>query len=354
MWPDTRLTDLLGIEHPILQAPMLGTCTPELAAAVSGAGGLGAYACGLLDADQVRDRAKAVARLTNAPVNLNFFVQTKLDAPATPQAMTALADQYRRAGLGDLPELPEPHAAAPDAQVIDAICEAAPRVVSFHFGLPAADDMARIKAAGSIVIATATTVAEARTLGAAGVDAIIAQGWEAGGHRGSHQPNLPGDGVGTMALVPQVVDAVDVPVIAAGGIGDARGIVAAMALGASGVQMGTAFLQSDEANPSDAHLARVAGGSDEATMFTDAVSGRCARGGKSDYALAMAPLVGQLPPFPDLYTITRPLLEAGAAEFLLFGQAAALGRAAPAGDLVRSLAAEAQALTQALAGPPRG
>jgi len=157
-----------------------------------------------------------------------------------------------------------------------------------------------------------------------------------------------------MALVPQVVDAVDVPVIAAGGIADARGIVAALSLGAAGVQMGTIFLRCPEASPSDAHLARVRAGNDDSTMVTDAVSGRCARGGRSVYAQDMAKWAGQLPQFPNLYRITRPLIEAGQAEFLLFGQSAALGHAMPAGDLVRHLVEETRAHLRRLCGHVHG
>ncbi|MFY9211989.1 MAG: nitronate monooxygenase [Aestuariivita sp.] len=348
MWPDRRLTDLLGIEHPILQAPMLGSCTPELAAAVTGAGGLGAHACGTLPADEVRARARAVRALTNGAYNLNLFVLPANAAPAQPgpQARAVLEAAYARAGLeladGDLPPIP----AAPDPEVIDALVETAPPVVSFHFGLPDAVAMDRLRAAGIRIFASATCVAEALRLERAGVDAVIAQGWEAGGHRGSFTPGLPADGVATMALVPQIADAVSVPVIAAGGIADARGIAAALALGASGVQMGTAFLRCPEAATDPRRRARLAGADDSGTTVTDAVSGRSARGARSAYAADMAPLAGTLAPFPAMYALLQPLLEAGAGEmdayasFDLFGQAAALGGEEPAADLVARLARE--------------
>lgn len=350
MWPDSRLTDLLGIEHPILQAPMLGTCTPELAAAVSHAGGLGAHACGALNAEEVQARASAVSQITNAPVNLNFFVVRPEGRTPDADALNHLARYYHDHDLGTPPAVPDPPAPAPGPDVIEVICRAAPRVVSFHFGLPAKDDLAKIKAAGCIVLSTATTVAEARALEDAGVDAIIAQGWEAGGHRGSHEPSLPGDGVGTLALVPQIVDAVSVPVIAAGGIGDGRGIAAAFALGASGVQMGTVFLKCDEAATSAAARARLTESGDAGTMVTDAVSGRSARGARTDFAADLAPYAGQLPEFPTLYTLTRPLLEAGVMDFSLHGQAGVYARQMPVAALLEQLVEETFTQFKNLAG----
>jgi nitronate monooxygenase len=207
-----------------------------------------------------------------------------------------------------------------------------------------------LREAGIRVIATATTVAEAVDLERAGVDAVIAQGWEAGGHRGSLRLTLPGEGVGTMALVPQVVDAVRVPVIAAGGIGDGRGIAAAFTLGASGVQMGTAFLSCPEAATDPERRALLARAGDTDTMVTDAYSGRPARAVVSRYALEMADLAGQMAPYPQMYDFSEPLVAAAAgageeafASFHLYGQAAALNRAMPAGELVGRLVAEAMA-----------
>lgn len=348
MWPSTRLTDLLGIDHPILQAPMLGTCTPELAAAVSHAGGLGAHACGVLSGAEVEARIQAVTRLTNAPVNFNFFVLRPEGRTAKPGALAHLHRYFAMHDVDPVEAPPDTPNPAPGPDVIDAICRAAPRVVSFHFGLPDAGDVARIKAAGTVILSTATTVSEARDLDAAGVDAIIAQGWEAGGHRGSHQPTHPGDGVGTLALVPQIVDAVRVPVIAAGGIGDARGIAAAFALGASGVQMGTVFLDTPEAATSQAARARLAQSGDDGTMVTDAVSGRSARGAKTRYAEDMARFARELPEFPELYSLTRPLLDAGVMDFSLHGQAGVFARNMPAGKLVQSLVYETQTHLAAL------
>jgi nitronate monooxygenase len=222
--------------------------------------------------------------------------------------------------------------------------EIRPAVVSFHFGLPPPGAILALKAAGIVVISTATTVAEARALERAGVDAVIAQGYEAGGHRGSHKPTSPGDGVGTMALIPQVVDAVGVPVIAAGGIGDGRGIAAAFALGASGVQMGTVFLSCPEAGTDAPRRARLRHATDTDTIVTDAVSGRSARAMRSRYAQAMEARREPLPAFRQMYALSDPLLAACAEDevsFHLYGQAAALNREMAAPDLMAKLTREA-------------
>lgn len=209
-------------------------------------------------------------------------------------------------------------------------------------------------AAAAVLLSTATTVAEARRLEAAGMDAVIAQGREAGGHRGSHGWSAPADGVGTLALVPQVVDAVRLPVIAAGGIGDGRGIAAALALGASGVQMGTGFLSCPEGGTDEPRRAAIAAATDEDTMVTDAFSGRSARAKRSRYAQEMAERGRRLPDFPSMYALSEPLLEAnsttgnGEFAFHLYGQAAALNRALPAAELVQ-LVAETREVIRCLA-----
>ncbi len=210
----------------------------------------------------------------------------------------------------------------------------------------------RLKAVGIVVISTATTVAEARTLAAGGADAVIAQGWEAGGHRGAHLPPGLGDGVGTLALVPQIADAVDVLVIAAGGIGDGRGIAAAFASGAASVQMGTAFLSTDEAgtDPAGRALLRVAKDSD--TMKSDAFSGRAARARRNRYAMEMARHQTPPPDFPDTYALSGPLADAGPEEFSfhLYGQSATLNREGPTAYLMARLVAESVAVRVRLVG----
>jgi nitronate monooxygenase len=225
-------------------------------------------------------------------------------------------------------------------------------VVSFHFGVPEPAAVAAMKQAGITLISTATTVAEARALEAAGMDAIIAQGWEAGGHRGSHVPRAPADGIGGMALVPQVVDAVSVPVIAAGGIADGRGIAAAFALGAAGVQLGTAFLTCPEAATSPSRRAWLHRSADTDTIMTDAVSGRAARAMRSRFTEEMERERTPLPAFGQMYALSRPIVDAAddrEASFDLYGQAAALNRDRPAADLVADLVDEAYRVFRRLA-----
>ncbi|HKY96189.1 MAG TPA: nitronate monooxygenase, partial [Kiloniellales bacterium] len=232
-----------------------------------------------------------------------------------------------------------------------AVLQLRPAVVSFHFGLPSPDAVAAIKAAGCRVISSATTVREAKSLEARGVDAVIAQGWEAGGHRGSFEPSAEDAGVGTLALVPQVVDAVKVPVIAAGGIADGRGIAAAFMLGASGVQLGTAFLACPESAADAVYRKALASATDEDTRLSRAFSGRPARTKRNRYVAAMAGETN-LPEFPTMYAYSGPLIEssekAGDEDFLflLYGQAAALGRALPAAELMAVLTEETKALLQ--------
>src|SRR5436305_1500467 len=248
MWPRTDLLDLLGITHPIIQAPMSGFSGPALVAAVSNAGALGSLSCATLGTQAARDQIEEIRRASNRPFNLNFFVHPTphIDADVARRVRARLATYYDEFGLGTVPEPsdPFPHF---DQGRLQLVLDLRPPVVSFHFGLPPADMLKRIKQTGTDALSSATTVDEARKLQAEGADAVIAQGFEAGGHRGTF---TEGDGaglIGTMALVPQVVDAVRVPVIAAGGIADGRGIAAAFALGASGVQIGTAFLGCPEA-----------------------------------------------------------------------------------------------------------
>jgi len=233
MWPRTDFLELLGITHPVIQAPMAGFAPPALAAAVCNAGGLGSIGCAGIPPATVRDQITALRQATNRPYNLNFFVHShpRLDPEAAARMRTRLAPYFDEFGLGPVPEPTEPFPPF-DEERLELVLELRPQVVSFHFGLPDATAVRRVKEAGCIILSSATTVAEARSLEANGADVIIAQGFDAGGHRGSFSGS-PGAGlVGTMALVPQIVDAVRLPVIAAGGIADGRGLAAAFALGA--------------------------------------------------------------------------------------------------------------------------
>jgi nitronate monooxygenase len=351
MWPDRRLLDRLRIEHPIVQAPMAGSGGAALAIAVSEAGGLGSLPCAMLTPEQVRDELTAIRQRTAKPLNLNFFCHTPPAPDAAREAgwRRVLAGYYKELGL-------DPDAAVPGAsrepfgEPACAVIEALrPDVVSFHFGLPDDALLARVKATGAVVLSSATTVEEARWLEARGCDAIIAQGAEAGGHRGMFLTADVASQAGTFALVPQVVDAVKVPVIAAGGISDARGLVAALALGAAAVQIGTAYLFCPEATVSALHRAALRTARDDGTALTNVFTGRPARGLVNRLVREVGPLSPAAPPFPLAAGGVQPLrarAEAqGSGDFspLWAGQAAALGREMGAGDLTRRLAEEALA-----------
>jgi nitronate monooxygenase len=349
MWPNTRLTELLGIAVPIVQAPMAGSGTPELAVAVSNAGGLGSVGCGFMPAAEIPSLVAALRSRTNGAFNLNFFAHRAPadDAETWLRATRRLMPYYRELGLGP----PTGHG-APDPEpgfgeaALDALLAAPPPVVSFHFGVPEGDALDRLKGAGCVLLSSATSVAEACALEAAGVDAVIAQGWEAGGHRGAFAIEDAATGVGLMALVPQVADAVSIPVIAAGGIADGRGIAAALMLGADGAQLGSAFLSCPEVGIADAHRRALETATDADTVLTLAYSGRPCRLRRSRYVDEMARDPVDLPEFPLTYALTAPLRAAEDTarstdfQFLLYGQGAALNRSMPAAALVATLAAE--------------
>jgi nitronate monooxygenase len=356
-WPNRRLLNLLKIEHPIVQAPMGGHVGPDMPVAVAGAGGLGSFPCALLTPAQVRDEVPKIRARTPKPINLNFFCH------ASPQRDEAIQSAWRQrlapyyAELGvDLPASPTRTLEPFGPEMCDVVIELKPEVVSFHFGLPDKSLVDRLKAAGCAIFSSATTVTEARWLEDHGVDAVIAQGIEAGGHRGMFLTTEPASQVGTLALVPQVVDAVRVPVIAAGGIADGRGIAAALALGASGVQMGTAYLLCPEARISTYHRAALKSARDNLTVVTNVLTGRPARVFMNRIVRELGPLATGVPSFPLPGAALAPLRtkaeSQGSADFsaLYAGQAAALGRELPAGDLTLKLAAEALARLGALGG----
>jgi len=349
MWPDRRLCDILGIDHPIIQAPMAGSATPALAAAVSNAGGLGSLGCAEMAADALAAQVAKLRAGTNRPFNLNFFAHPapRTALPAFTRTRERLLPWYRRLGLAEPAAAATPRGPGFDEERLALLLSLKPKVVSFHFGVPDQASCAALRAAGLVVMSTATTVAEARALEEARIDVVIAQGWEAGGHRGSHAPRAPADGVGTLALVPQIVDAVSLPVVAAGGIGDGRGIAAAFALGACGVQIGTGFLSCPEAATDPVRRAMLRDAAETDTMMTDAFSGRAARAVRSAYALDMERTRIDLPDFPSLYDLSEPLLQSTnpkEASFLLYGQAARLNRELPAAELVARYVEEADAV----------
>jgi nitronate monooxygenase len=333
------ITDLLGIEHPILQAPMAGAATPELAAAVSAAGGLGALGSAMLDEGELRREAAAVRELTELPFQLNFFCHEppEVGAAVAARAREYFVPVYDEAGLGDPPD-PSVLPIAFDGARLEALLEIRPPAVSFHFGLPGPEALADIREAGIKVLASATTAAEAQELERRGVDAIVAQGAEAGGHRGSFLVEGDAASVGTLALVPQVVDAVGVPVVAAGGIADPRQVAAVMVLGASAVQVGTAFLRCPESGISDAYRDALRTARADGTALTRSFSGRPARALRNR---ATDELEGVLP-YPAQLSLTAPLFSHAEFQPMWSGQSAALARDAPAAEIVRDLAAAAR------------
>lgn len=333
-WQDRRITDLFGIELPIVQAPMAGATTPEMVIAACEAGGLGSLPGAMLSIEQMRVALDHVRAATRKPINCNFFVHAEAAPdPARHQAWrAALAPYYAELGLD--PEMPAPSSSR--APFDDAYCRLVedyrPEVVSFHFGLPQNELLARVKATGAKVISSATTVAEARWLAERGVDAVIAMGFEAGGHRGSFLADDMASQVGTFALVPQVVDAVQVPVIAAGGIADRRGVRAAFALGASAVQVGTAYLFTPEAKVTPFHREALKSARDDGSVLTNVFTGRPARGFYNRLMRELGPLSPLAPAFPTAGGALMPLRgiaeKQGRPDFssLWTGQAAGLVR----------------------------
>src|SRR5215475_4671701 len=268
MWPDRRLLELFNIELPILLAPMAGAMDFELAAAVAQAGGLASLPCAMLDPAKAREQIAAFRARSGAKINLGFFCHTQpeLNNAREVRWRERLAPYYAELGIDPAAPVPTSMRLPFDAAFCALVEETKPGVVSFHFGLPEESLLKRVKAADCAVLASATTAAEARWLEAHGVDAIIAQGNEAGGHRGLFLTEDTDDiasQAGTFALVPQIVDAVKLPVIAAGGVTDARGIAAAFALGAAGVQIGTAYLWCPEAKISVPHRAALKSARDD-------------------------------------------------------------------------------------------
>ena len=348
-WPDRRILDLFGIELPIIQAPMAGATTPEMAIAVSEAGGLGSLPTALYSLDQARDAIGRVRQGTTKPINLNFFCHAMPAAdPARDAAWRArLKPYYLEQGLDPEAPLPATGRAPFNEDLCSLVEQYEPEVVSFHFGLPETALLARVKATGARVVSSATTVVEARWLEDRGVDAVIAMGFEAGGHRGNFLSDDMACQVGLFALLPQVADAVKVPVIAAGGIADARGIVAALVLGASAVQIGTAFLFTPEAKIPAVHREALKTAADDNTAVTNLFTGRPARGVVNRLMREVGPLSPDAPSFPFAGGALVPLRAkaepAGSSDFtnLWSGQAARLTRTMPAEDLTRALAAEA-------------
>ncbi len=353
----TRLTERLGIALPILQAPMAGVSTPAMAAAVSNAGGLGAVALGAGTADQARQAMAAVRAATNRPFGVNLFTHAPAVRDVAREAgwLDRLQPVFAEFGVEPPQSLTELYRSFnEDDAMLAAVVEARPPVVSCHFGLPAPNRVAAIKAYGGFLLVSATTVAEARTAEAAGADAVVAQGYEAGGHRGTH--GLDDEAIGSFALVPQIAAAVSVPVVCAGGVADGRGIVAALALGAEAVQIGTAYVACPESAAAAPYRALLADAARSArTGVTAAISGRPARSIRTRFVDELGPHEAAAPAYPVAYDAGKALAAAaganGSPEFAAVwaGQHVIPDRTLPAAELTRHLMADAAAVLSRLA-----
>jgi len=342
-----KLQELFGIELPIIQAPMAGAQGSALAVAASSAGALGSLPCAMLGPDAMRAELTAIRAQSRKPFNVNFFCHVPPTADAAREAAwrAVLSPYFSQYGI-DAAAIPAGPGRTPfNAAAADLLEEFKPAVVSFHFGLPSAGLLLRVRAWGSKILSSATTLEEARWLEAQGVDAIIAQGVEAGGHRGHFLSDDLSAQLGIFALLPQIARQVKVPVIAAGGIADARGVAAAMALGAAGVQVGTAYLLCPEATTSAAHRAALKSEAARHTALTNLFTGRPARGIVNRLMRELGPMSSAAPAFPLASAAIAPLRakaeSQGSGDFspLWSGQNASGCKEIPAAQLTRELAA---------------
>lgn len=353
----TQLLDLLDLEHPLIQAPMAGVSNTRLAAAVASAGALGSLGLGGGDPQVVDATFAKLAQLTNRPVNLNFFVheQATQDTQRERDWLQQLEPLFTALGAKPPATLSAPYGSFDDnPDTLAALLAAKARVVSFHFGLPAKQTMQALHKSGTLVLASATSAAEAKRLQAGGADIVIAQGWEAGGHRGRFTAaDISRDErLSTFALLPQVCAAVDVPVIAAGGIGTGAAAAAALQLGAAGVALGTAFVTCPESSANSAYRSALLT-QNRQTLMTAAFSGREARGLENTFTAAVHDLAGNAPDYPIAYDAGKALAAAAIAhkdESLIqehsamwAGQSFRSNRVLPAAELVELLVSEMQA-----------
>jgi nitronate monooxygenase len=342
-----ELLELLGIQHPIIQGPMGGgPSTPELVAAVSNAGGLGSLGAAYLTPDQITDAIRRIRTLTSRPFNVNLFAGGWNASPLHPDfnaspMLQLLAGIHEKLGLLP-PSAPKP-APDPFPAQLETVLDARPPNFSFTFGIPDRDAIARLKARGIVILGTATTVDEGRQLEQAGVDAIVAQGGEAGAHRGTFLDSFESSMVPTLDLVRATVAAVSLPVIATGGLMDARDIQTALNAGASAASLGTAFLACPESGASDAYKRAILNAKEDTTVVTRSFSGRPARGLKNAFIATLDGRENIILPYPLQNSLTRPMRTAagqqGLPDYLSLwaGQGVARAVSMPAGDLVASL-----------------
>jgi nitronate monooxygenase len=339
------LAALLDIEYPVVQAPMAGSQGSALAIAVSNAGGLGSLPCAMLTPEAMRSELEAIRAATTAPYNVNFFVHREPEPDPVTEVLwrEVLAPYYAEFGI-DPGGVPGAGGRRPfNSDIADVIEEFRPPVVSFHFGLPATALLNRVRSWGSLIVASATTVDEGLWLEERGVDAVIAQGVEAGGHRGMFLSDDLTTQVGTFALVPQLANALTIPVIAAGGIADAAGVHAARALGACGVQIGTAYLLCPESTIHDVHRSALRSEAARHTALTNLFSGRPARGIINRFITECGPISDAAPAFPLAGAAVAPLRakaeQRGSGDFspLWAGQHVQPSNEMPAADLTRQL-----------------
>jgi nitronate monooxygenase len=356
MWPDRRIIELFKTEFPIVLAPMAGVMDADLVIAAAQGGALGSLPCAMLSVEKAREQINIIRQRVSAPVNMNFSCQKAVEADPLLLAewKQRLAPHYQELGLDLAAPIAATNRAPFDAAMCELVEELKPEVVSFHYGLPDRALVRRVKAAGCLVMSSATIVREAIWLEENGADVIIAQGAEAGGHRGMFLTEDLAGQIGTFALVPQVVDAVKAPVIAAGGIADGRGIAAAFALGAAGVQIGTAYLRCPESRVIAPARVALAQAGDDSTVITNVMTGRPARGVANRVMREVGPISAHAPTFPHAATALGPLKAAaeklGKVDFtnLWAGQAVRMGREMPAAELTRALAGAALARLSAL------
>jgi len=347
MWTKTRITEMAGITYPIIQAGMAGGITsPQLVAAVSNAGGLGSVGAGYLTPGQLRSSIKEIRALTDKPFAVNLFIPGPYrESPVQIEEVMRLMEPVKQELRMEEEPVVDKYEESFEEQLEVVIEEKVP-VFSFTFGTPSVETIRRLKSQGILVMGTATTVREAILLQESGVDAIVAQGSEAGGHRGTFIGDCASALLGTIVLVPQIVDEVEVPVIAAGGIMDGRGIAAACALGASAVQMGTAFITCTESAAHPKHQEAILTSTDQSTAVTRAFSGKPARGIANAFMEKMAPHEHRIPDYPIQNALTRNLRKEAAKQnkpeymSLWAGQGAPLSSQKSAAQLVEDLVTE--------------